>query len=146
MGLPVATAYVPPDKPTWAIGPLAGESIGGSVQFWIFERRCIDLGVAYAWWNSSLRLFADYNFHFGIAKHWSFSLGFGPRVSFANGAFASVGPGSSIGLGARLPFGVIWRPAFAPLALAISLSPSLGVLPTWRFVPEAFASVQWVFD
>lgn len=124
------------------IGVILGEPTGLTAKFWQNHNNAIDLGLAFSF-NSFVLIYSDYLFHFPKA--------FGNRTAFLRELRPYIGiggellisdtsnrtdgkyftsNGSSVGVGVRIPFGIEWLVASAPLGIFVELTPLIGIIPS----------------
>jgi len=142
----------------FGLGIVLGEPSGLTGKVWSDHRAAIDFGLAFAF-DDYILMYADYLHHFPGAFGSSSPfvaqlnpyLGIGAIVAFdtnnnfnANRRFFSSGSGS-VGLGARIPLGIEWRPSHPTIGVFVELVPGLAILPATDGLVEGGVGVRYYF-
>jgi hypothetical protein len=125
----------------FGLGIILGDPTGLSGKWYINPDHAIDFAIGAGWFTGhSLRIHADYLFHFHLTSNSTFDLplyiGVGPAFAFWYGDYRDGYWGTKeyygdprFGLGVRVPFGVSFQFNEVPLDLFIEVVPSIGLLP-----------------
>ena len=119
------------------VGVILGEPTGISVKKWIGPERAIDAAAAWSFSeNDSFQFHADYLIHqFNVLQpsledgRLPFYYGMGGRVKLKSGNNGQGRNDHDALLGIRIPLGLSWLFAKAPVELFIEIVPILDVVP-----------------
>ena len=125
------------------VGLIVGEPTGISIKKWIGETRAIDAAAALSIvGNGSFQVHADYLFHnFSLLKSKEFK-GLNP-VYFGVGGRIKLDEDTFVGI--RIPFGISYLFADAPVDLFVEVVPILDVAPDTDLDINAAIGVRFYF-
>jgi len=123
------------------VGAILGEPTGISVKKWISQDQAIDAAAAWSFSeNDSFQLHADYLIHnFGVlsdvtvGKRLPVYYGIGARIKFENNDNRSGRNNNDTLLGVRVPFGLSYIFAKAPVDVFAEIVPVLDIVPDTKF-------------
>lgn len=131
------------------VGIIAGEPTGISLKKWVSKTRAFDLAAAWSFSeNKSFQIHADYLFHnFSLLRSNDFKgrlpvyYGVGGRIKLRN-----TGPNNEdTSVGLRIPLGVSYQFADAPLDLFVEVVPILDVAPDTELDLNAAIGIRFYF-
>jgi hypothetical protein len=150
--LVLAAAPSPPDACAagLGLGVIAGEPTGVSLKVWLDGHHAIDAAAGWSFAdNARLHLHADYLWHdFGVLRAAGASgrlpvyFGVGGRLMLRND---EGGQHHDDLLGVRIPLGISWIPATAPLDLFAEIAPVLDLVPETDLHVNAAVGVRFWF-
>jgi len=119
------------------VGIIIGEPTGLSLKKWIDEEHAFDAGVAWSFsGNNSLHFHADYLVHrFGVLQSLdlpgrsAFYFGLGGRIKLAEDQKGQFENDQQVRLGIRVPLGIFYKIADAPIDLFVEVVPVLDLIP-----------------
>lgn len=119
------------------VGAILGEPTGISIKKWISKDQAIDAAAAWSFSdNDSFQLHADYLIHnFGVLNTGTLGgklplyYGIGARIKFENNDNRSGHDDNDTLLGVRVPFGISYIFAKAPVDLFAEIVPILDLAP-----------------
>ncbi len=129
----------------FGLGLLFGEPSGISAKLWLDGHSAVDGGIAWAFFNQSLALHADYLFHFlGVVKLNEEEIppfiGAGAYMRIANSANRD-----PFRAGIRLPIGLGHRFSKIPLEISGELVPGIQLSPKSDFVLQGGIALRYYF-
>jgi hypothetical protein len=135
------------------VGIIVGEPTGLSLKKWIRPRHAIDAAAAWSFSeNDSFQFHADYLIHhFGITDirpdegRVPFYLGVGGRVKLKERNEGRGRNDHDTLVGLRIPFGVAWLFAKAPVELFAEIVPILDVVPDTNFDINGAIGARYYF-
>jgi hypothetical protein len=145
----------PPDG--FGVGLILGEPTGLSLKKWVAPDRAIDAGIAWSFSeNDSLHLHGDYLFHWfdrlekpATQGRLPLYAGLGARFKFkeegSGGRRNSGRNRRDAMIGVRVPFGISYLFADAPVDLFAEIVPILDVAPDTRFSLNAAIGARFYF-
>lgn len=119
------------------VGIIIGEPTGLSLKKWIDADRAFDAGIAWSFsGNNSIHFHADYMVHrFGVLQSLdlpgrsAFYFGLGGRIKLIEDQIEKVGDDQQVQLGIRVPLGISYKIADAPIDLFVEVVPVLDLVP-----------------
>ncbi|MDD2271498.1 MAG: DUF3996 domain-containing protein [Desulfuromonadaceae bacterium] len=137
----LAVASVATAQDGIGVGVILGEPTGISIKKWISKDQAIDAAAAWSFSdNDSFQLHADYLIHnFGVLNTGSLGgklplyYGIGGRIKFENSDNRSGHDHNDTLLGVRVPFGISYLFAKAPVDLFAEIVPVLDIAPDTDF-------------
>lgn len=126
---------------TFGIGVILGEPSGVSAKLWIGDKMAIDLAAAWSFVDeSAFQLHADYLFHFmeliKVSKgKLPLYFGVGGRMKFGKDMIVSV----------RIPVGLAYMFAGAPVDIFLEVGPMLNIVPATEFDIGGGIGVRYFF-
>ena len=142
----VVFAAVPAGART-GIGIIAGEPTGLSLKTWLDDRHAVDVALGWSFsGNTNLHAHADYLWHdFGLLR----PSGMPGQVPVYYGVGARFklhdDDRDDDRLGVRIPLGVSWVAAEAPLDVFLELAPVLDLVPSTDLDLDAAIGVRFWF-
>ena len=144
------------NNPT-GLGVIFGEPTGFTAKFWMPEHQAIDAGLAFSL-SSYVLIYSDYLFHFpGVfgnstefTRAMSPYVGVGAEIIISENSVRTNNhyfdtPGSSTGLGIRIPLGIEWALKTMPIGIFAELVPGMGITPgTYGFF-QGGVGARWYF-
>lgn len=132
------------------LGVIVGEPTGISIKKWVGADRAIDGAAAWSLsGNNSLQLHADYLVHdFGLLKPGNINgrlpvyIGAGGRILLNDD---SHGRNNDTVLGVRVPFGISYLMAKAPVEIFLEIVPILDVVPDTELDLNAAIGARFYF-
>lgn len=132
----------------FGVGIIVGEPTGFSVKKWIGKDRAIDGAAAWSLsGDHSLQIHADYLFHnFDLIRPGNINgrlpvyFGIGGRTSFNDSSH-----NHDTLVGVRLPVGISYLPAKAPVEMFIELAPIMDIVPSTDLEISAALGIRYYF-
>ena len=148
----LSTAHAQP-KDGLGIGIIIGEPTGLSLKKWIGNDRAIDAGIAWSFSeNESLHLHADYLFHRfdllsgpDVKGRLPLYFGLGARIKLKAGDNGRGRNEDDALVGVRVPLGISYLLADAPIDLFAEVVPILDIAPNTDFGLNAAIGVRFYF-
>jgi hypothetical protein len=124
------------------LGLTVGQPTGLSLKVW-FDRTSALEAIA-SWDFTQLSLFASADYHFVFPdvlriQEVNFPLFVGV------GGMTSIGPGSAVNIGLRVPLGILFVFAKVPLEIQLEAVPGMYVFPATSFVPMGALAIRYCF-
>lgn len=131
----------------FGLGVMFGEPTGVAFKGWISERSAIDGGLAWSFVDEgSLHIHVDYLYHFYDVfqtPRLPIYLGVGGRIKFHN---TEHGNGNNDArLGVRIPFGIAYQFADAPVDVFFEIAPILDLNPETKMSVNGGIGVRYYF-
>jgi hypothetical protein len=138
-------------------GIIIGSPTGLTGKLWLDSRDAIDLGLAFAF-NHYFMLYSDYLVHypgaFGAQNKFVAQLspyfGIGGLIVVTSDdrtnddGFQGKSRGS-VGLGARVPLGIEWRPANPSVGVFVEVVPGVSIIPETTAILQAGLGIRYYF-
>ena len=124
----------------FGLGLIFGEPTGISGKYFLSEKNAIDGAVAWSFSGDGyFRIHADYLWHFYVINV--------PKgeMPFYVGAGAKIGIGDDFHLGIRVPLGIAYHFANAPLDIFLEVVPGIGLLPDTDFDFDSAIGIRYYF-
>ncbi|MFP4115299.1 MAG: hypothetical protein ACOCYX_00740 [Spirochaetota bacterium] len=125
-----------------SLGVILGEPTGLSAKQWLSSDASLDLAVAWSFVpENAFYVHVDYQQHFGDlglnvdVGRLLFFAGIGPRIYM----------GEALVIGGRIPLGVVYEFADAPIEMFLELAPGLNVYPRTEFTPFGGLGIRYRF-
>jgi hypothetical protein len=136
------------------VGIIVGEPTGVSVKTWINDRNALDAAVAWSFSeNDSFQFHADYLFHnFSLIKMDDVSgtfpvyFGLGGRIKLKEDNKGKGRNDDDALVGIRVPFGISYLFADAPVELFVELVPILDIAPDSDFDLNGAIGARFYFN
>ena len=134
-----AKAQASTDDGQMALGVILGDPSGISLKYWMGSNNAIDAGLAWSFQGAdAIGLHADYLWH----KWLDVEKG---SLALYYGVGAKTWIGDDFGLGVRIPVGLNYLFAEAPLDLFVEVVPALNVIPSTDFNGNGGLGVRFYF-
>ncbi len=135
------------------VGVIVGEPTGVSIKKWIGETRAIDAAAAWSFSeNGSFQFHADYLFHnFSLLRQNEFSgrlpvyYGIGGRIKIRDANDGNDRNDNDALVGIRIPVGISYLFAEAPVDLFVEIVPIFDVVPDTDLDINAAIGVRYYF-
>lgn len=138
-------------KGQFGAGIIIGEPTGLSAKFNLGSGNAIDAGLAWSFKNpSGMHVHADYLYHaYNLIRVSSGKLpvyfGIGGRIKFKNNEAGSNNDNSAT-IGVRIPVGLSYEFATAPLDLFLEIAPTLNLAPKTEFDLNGAIGLRFYFE
>lgn len=141
------------------LGIIIGDPTGFTGKYWVNSATAYDFGLAFNFGDYFL-VYADYLYHFRGAlgastpfvAHLTPYLGFGGLIAFSTDdryrrhrSMIFDETDGSVGIGVRVPAGLEWKPADAPIGVFLELVPGLAFVPGTGFFIEGGIGARYYF-
>ncbi len=131
--LAASTAHAQgPEGKSFGFGIVLGTLDGASVKIWTaYDQAFVaDFGGS---WFGPVRLQGDYLWHFNAFHSRIVKMYAGPglAIAFGNAEYFDEGGASTVGIGARVMFGVNVIPVETPLEIYVGIGPLIGFVPAF---------------
>ena len=139
VGTTEVKAQASTDNGQVALGVVVGDPTGISFKYWMGSKNAVDAGVAWSFQGvDAIGVHTDYLWHSWLDVDKG-------RLALYYGVGAKLWVGDATGLGVRIPVGLNYLFADAPLDLFVEIVPALSLIPDTDFNGNGGLGVRFYF-
>lgn len=142
----------------FGLGVVVGGPTAITAKYWLDQERALDGGIAFSV-NNYILLYGDYLWHYPrpfkqtdpFFTELDFYLGIGANLAITtsdrsnNNNYLGRRSGS-VGLSARVPVGLEWKPADPPLGVFVEIVPGISVIPETSVIIQGGIGIRYYFN
>ena len=142
----------------FGLGVVVGGPTAITAKYWLDHERALDGGIAFSV-NDYILLYGDYLWHYPrpfkhsdpFFSNVNFYLGLGANLAIttsdrSNTDYYLGKRSGSVGLSARVPFGLEWKPADPPLGVFVEIVPGISVIPSTSVIVQGGIGIRYYFN